>query len=79
MSAANIRRHSTGFLFLQNPDDLLIAEHAAFHSSVSLRNRLYRKLAPFQGGASVTLARFSLWSHPIKSEATPLANPSNNV
>ena len=36
----------------QNPDDLLIAESAAFDLSVSLRNRLYRKLATFQGGTS---------------------------
>jgi hypothetical protein len=52
MTAANIRRHRTRFLFLQNPDDLLIAEPAAFHSSVPLRNRLYRKLATIQGGTS---------------------------
>jgi hypothetical protein len=52
MTAANIRRHSTRFLFLQNPDDLLIAEPAAFHSSVPLRNRPYRKMATIQGGTS---------------------------
>jgi hypothetical protein len=52
MTAANIRRHSSRFLFLQNPDDLLIAEPAAFDWSVPLRNRLYRKLATFQGGTS---------------------------
>jgi hypothetical protein len=55
MTAANIRRHHTRFLFLQNPDDLLIAESAAFDLSVPLRNRHYRKLGTFQGGTSVTL------------------------
>jgi hypothetical protein len=49
MTAANIRRHHTRFLFIQNPDDLLIAESAAFDLSISLRNRFYRKLATFQG------------------------------
>jgi hypothetical protein len=52
MTAANIRRHHTRFLFLQNPDDLLIAESAAFDLSVPLRNRFYRKLATFRGGTS---------------------------
>jgi hypothetical protein len=52
MTAANIRRHHTRFLFLQNPDDLLIAESAAFDLSVPLRNRFYRKMATFQGGTS---------------------------
>jgi hypothetical protein len=52
VTAANIHRHRTRFLFLQNPDDLLIAEPAAFHSSVPLRNRLYRNLETFQGGTS---------------------------
>jgi hypothetical protein len=52
MTAANIRRQRTRFLFLQNPDDLIIAEPAAFHSSVPLRNRLYRNLVTFQGGTS---------------------------
>jgi hypothetical protein len=55
MTAANIRRHSTRFLFLQNPNDLLIAEPAAFHSSVPLKNRLYRKLATIKGGTSARL------------------------
>jgi hypothetical protein len=52
VTAANIRRHRTHFLFLQNPDDLLIAEPAAFHSSVPLRNRLYRKMAIITEGTS---------------------------
>jgi hypothetical protein len=52
MTAANICRHHTRFLFLQNPDDLLIAESAAFDLSVPLRNRFYRKLATFRGGTS---------------------------
>ena len=54
MPAANIRRHSTHFLYLQNPDDLLIAEPAAFHSSVPLRNRLYRKNGNISGGTSLS-------------------------
>jgi hypothetical protein len=52
VTAANIRRHRTRFLFLQNPDDVLIAEPAAFYSSVPLRKRLYRNLATIQWGAS---------------------------
>jgi hypothetical protein len=52
VTAANIRRHRTRFLFLQNPDDLLIAEPGAFDLSVPLRNRHYRKLETFQGGTS---------------------------
>ncbi len=56
MTAANIRRHRTRFLFLQNTDDLLIAKPAAFDWSVSLRNRLYRNLATFQGGTSKATA-----------------------
>ena len=52
MTAANIRRHHTRFLFIQNPDDLLIAESAAFDLSISLRNRFYRKLATFRVGTS---------------------------
>jgi hypothetical protein len=62
MTAANIRRHSTRFLFLQNPDDLLIAEPAAFHSSVPLRNRSYRKLATIQGGTSDGVADQKAWA-----------------
>ena len=58
MTAANIRRQRTRFLFLQNPDDLLIAEPAAFHSSGPLRNRLYRKMATSQGGTSQGLSEF---------------------
>jgi len=54
--AANIRPQRTRFLFLQNPNDLLIAEPAAFHSSVPLSNRLYRKLATFQGSTSCLIA-----------------------
>ena len=40
VTASNIRRHRTRLLFLYNPNDLLIAEPAAFDFSVSLRNSL---------------------------------------
>jgi hypothetical protein len=62
MTAANIRRHSTRFLFLQNPNDLLIAEPAAFHSSAPLRNRPYRKLATIQGSTSFQLSGVSTYA-----------------
>jgi hypothetical protein len=52
LTASNICRHRTRFLFLYNPNDLLVAEPAAFDWSVSLRNRLYRKLATFQVSTS---------------------------
>jgi hypothetical protein len=53
VTAANIRRHIARFLFLQNLNDLLIAEPAALYSSVPSRNRLYRNLATIQGGTSL--------------------------
>ena len=40
VTASNIRHHRTRLLFLYNPNDLLIAEPAAFDFSVSLRNSL---------------------------------------
>ena len=52
VTEANICRHHTRLLFLQDPDDLLIAEAAAFDWSFSLRNRLCRKSATFQGSTS---------------------------
>ncbi|MCA3351296.1 MAG: hypothetical protein INF97_11915 [Roseomonas sp.] len=41
VTASNSRCCSARFLFVQNPDHLLIAEPAALHSSVPLRNRRY--------------------------------------
>lgn len=54
-SPAHIRRRRTGFLFLQYPDDPLIAEPAALHSSVLRWSGLYRKMAPFQGSTSLLM------------------------
>jgi hypothetical protein len=71
VTATNIRRHRTRFLFLQNPDDLLIVEPAAFHSSVPLRNRLYRRLETFQGSMSHG-ARSPICS---RSKSRPLDHP----
>jgi hypothetical protein len=43
-------------VLLQYPDDLLITEPAALHSSVLSEIGLYRKMAPFQGSTSPALA-----------------------